>query len=439
MKSKKLLALLIILLNNNISFSQSKKITNDSILKDIKAYIIATDADTTKLITSIGFNVFIQKKVLNYLTDVSDLSLAKFYASYNTDNEKLNIGFNINYHNPNSKRLNFILNPIFEADLKNGFATLYKDGKANNNIRGGIKGTYLIPFSTMNFYKDVNKSRVNDFKILRTNKYKELEYNLNKETVAKTAQVNLINDSLVNPSIDTIFNHKMKFKKNESFESIGIAEANFIEKNRAFTWLQTAWISVWTLFPITEAEQYISIDNTQPFYETKFKLWEVNAQFTYLLDIKKVGTFFISPWIKYFKNNSANANLMTIVDYGKYSQFPGSNPQNFALLESNKAYLGTYNEFMTTNLNFQIVYISACQNTLIKPGFSFRFEKNWGDFSPSNLRFGLPLNIQGKEKTFNIELQYILSDINNYKSVANHKSTKTIGISLGLPFSLLYE
>ncbi len=441
MNAKHLLLLLITVLSNSIAFSQIKKITNDSILKEVKAVIIATDANTKKLVTNTGFNIFIQKKALNYLTGVSDLSLAKFYASYSTDNDKLNLGFNIPALNPKTRRLAFVFNPILEADVKNNFSTLYKDGEWKNNIRGGLKVTYLIPFSTMNFWADVNKNRKNDFKILRTNKYKELKEKLNKETVAKTTQVTLINDSVVYPTNDndTISNRKMKKKRNESFESIGLVEANYLEKERAFTWLQTAWFSAWTLFPITEAEKYISTDNTQPFQKTKFNLWELNLQFTYLIDNKKIGTFYISPWIKYFQNNSANADLMTTVDYGKYSQFPGINPQNLALLETNKAYIGTYNEFMTTNFNFQVVYITPFQNTLIKPGLSFRFEKNWGDYSPTNLRFGLPLNIQGKDKPINIELQYRINNINNYKSVADHKPTKIVGISLGFPISLLYK
>jgi hypothetical protein len=432
--------LLLLLTAVVIANEASAQITNESILQDIKSDIQSADANENLLVTKTGFNVFIQKKTLNYLTGVSDLSLAKFYASYTADNDKLNFGFNVPALNPYSRRLAFVINPMFEADVKNSFATLYKDDKWKNNIRGGLKVTYLIPFSTINFWGDEsNKSRKDDFKILRTKKYQELEKKLTEETTAKTAEVTLIDGSKATPTTQPASNQKMKKKRNESFESIGLAEADYLEKERTFTWLQTAWISAWTLLPLTEAEKYISTDNTQAFKKTKFNLWELNLQLTYLIDNKKFGTFYISPWIKYFQNNSANADLMTTVDYGQYSQFPGTNPQNFALLETNKAYVGTYNEFMTTNFNFQIVYITPFQNTLIKPGLSFRFEKNWGDYSPTNLRFGLPLNIQGKDKPINIELQYRINDINNYKSIAEHKPTKTVGISLGFPISLLYK
>ena len=126
MKVKHLILLLTTVLIANKVFSQ---ITNQSILQDIKTDIQTADANENQLVTKTGFNVFIKKKALNYLTGVSDLSLAKFYASYSTDNDKLNLGFNIPALNPYSRRLAFVINPILEADVKNSFATLYKDDK----------------------------------------------------------------------------------------------------------------------------------------------------------------------------------------------------------------------------------------------------------------------------------------------------------------------
>lgn len=437
MKSKILFILIISFLFLNETFSQSY---NQVILNELKTDISKTDSDSNKLITNTGFNVFMQRKAMNYLTGISDLSLAKFYSSYSTDNDRLNFGFNIPFSNPYTQRLAFIFNPILEADVKNSFSTLYKDGKWKNNIRGGFKLTYLLPFSTMNFWSNSSKmSRKKDLKILRTNKFNEIDKKMTEEFTTKNTKVTLLDGSTEVPTSNPVTDKAIQKKRNESFEIVGIAEADYLEKERAFTWMQTGWFSAWTMFPITEAEKYISIDNSQPFQSTKFKQWEINFQFTYLLESSKIGSFFISPWLKHFQNNSANADLMTNVDYNKYSQFPGSNPINLALLETNQAYIGSYKEFMTTNFNLQFVYITPLQNTLLKPGFSFRYEKNWGDFSPTNLRFGLPFSIQGKEKPINIEIQYRINDIGNYKSVADHKPTETVGLSLGFPFALFYK
>ncbi|MBS1949590.1 MAG: hypothetical protein JST37_01165 [Bacteroidetes bacterium] len=419
-----------------VSISQ---ITNTTILSDLKSEISTADGSTDMILSNSGFNILMQKKTINYLTGVSDLSLAKFYAAYTTDNDKLNLGFNIPAKNPYTKRLAFIINPIIEADVKSNFATLYKDDKWKNNIRGGLKITYLFPWSTLNFYTGEKTSRVNDLKILRTKKYEELKKKLNQEDADKTAQVNLISGSQVTAATPDISQRRYKKKKNETFEEVGKAEAEYIDKEGAYSWLSTGWVSIWGFTPLSKTEQYITPDASQPFTKTKFNLWELNLQANYIFDHSKAGTIYLSTWVKRFQNNSANASLMQNVDYGQYSQLPGANPINLALIETNKAYIGTYSEFMTTNFNFQVAYIVPWRNTLIKPGLSFRYEKNWGDYSPTNLRFGLPFNIQGKDKPINVELQYRLNDINNFKKVATHEVSKSLGISLGFPVALLYK
>jgi hypothetical protein len=124
MKVKHLILLLTTVFITNEGNSQ---ITNQSILQDIKNDIQTADRNAKQLVTNTGFNVFLQKKAINYLTGVSDLSLAKFYASYSTDDDKLNLGFNIPAFNPYTKRLSFIINPIFESDVKNNFSTLFSN------------------------------------------------------------------------------------------------------------------------------------------------------------------------------------------------------------------------------------------------------------------------------------------------------------------------
>lgn len=428
--------LILLTLGFNLAFSQ---IDNTKILKELKDEIISADQSSDMILSNTGFNILMQRKTINYLTGVSDLSLAKFYAAYTTENDKLNLGFNIPAKNPYTQRLAFIINPIIEADVKSNFATFYKDGEWKNNIRGGLKITYLFPWSTLNFYTNQESARSNDLKILRTKKYKEIEKKLAQEDKDKTDKTDLISGVSVTATTPDISQRRWKKKLNDTFEEVGKAEAEYIDKEGAYAWLTTGWVSVWGFTPLSRTEQYITPDVSQPFTKTKFNLWELNFQLNYIFDHSKAGTFYVSTWVKRFQNNSANASLMQNVDYGQYSQLPGANPVNLALIETNKAYIGNYAEFMTTNFNFQIAYLAPWRNTLIKPGLSFRYEKNWGDFSPANIRFGLPFNIQGKDKPINIELQYRLNDISNFKKVADHEVSKSVGISLGFPVALLYK
>jgi hypothetical protein len=426
MKSVLFLTVLTILIPSTINAQPAEAV---AILARLKAKI--TNADNTALLTDVGLNAILQRRVINYLTGVSDLSLARFYASYTADNDKLNLGFNIPTQNSFTQKIHFIINPIVEADVKSNFATLYKDGKWKNNIRAGLKLTWLPGKGKIKFYR--SGEAVTNLKILRTKKYAAWK----NEQTANYAPVPLVSGSAVTSQSPS--QEKWDKKEKELNADVGKAEADYLEKEGGYTKIHNYWFSAWAFTPLSKTEQYVTSDATQPFKKIQFNLWEINLQGTYLYEWRKYGIVYGSLWIRRFQNNSANASLMTNVDYGQYSQLPGANPINLALLETNKAYIGNYSEFMTTNLNAQVVYFFPLYNTLLKPGVSIRYEKNWGDYSPTDLRFGIPLAIQGKDKPINIELQYRLNDISNYKNEANHKTKKTIGISLGFPIVLLYK
>lgn len=422
-----------------VSSSQIKMYDTDgSILKEIENQISIADLSANnEIISPVGFNVFIQKRVINYLTGVSDLSLSKFYATYGSDKSKLDLGFNIPVYFNSNRQLFLVVNPIFQANMKSEFSTLYSDGKWKNDIKGGLKLTYLIGKSSLTPEKNESK---NNLKVFRTKKYNEIKKQFEKEYSEKEEKVALISNKVDEKSyvIKDLNKKELKYKRNKTLDDFGKDEAEFLIKEKGYSKFNTFWFSFWVLFPLSEADNYISPNNTQLFEKIKFSLWDVNFQFTWLHEKRRIGTFYFTPWIKVFQNNSAYADLMKKVDYVQYSQFPNSNTQNLALLDNNKAFIGDFDEFITTNINFQFVYMTPLEKKLIKPGFSFRFEKNWGEFSPTNLRFGLPISIQGKEKPVNIELQYRINDVGNYLGVDDHETSKIFGISLGLPIVLLY-
>jgi hypothetical protein len=135
---------------------------------------------------------------------------------------------------------------------------------------------------------------------------------------------------------------------------------------------------------------------------------------------------------------------MTSVDYNQYLQLPGLDTLNAAILQTNKAFIGEYREFVTNNVNLQLV-ISAPDKKkdggekIVTLGVSVRFEKNFGEFSATNWRFGLPLRFKGKDKAVNIEPQIRLNNTNNYSNKANYKVQPVFGINVGLPFTALFK
>lgn len=233
-------------------------------------------------------------------------------------------------------------------------------------------------------------------------------------------------------------------KKLEDFESeIAKAELETLYEKDSYTWSQTSWISLWGFYPLTEKKNYIAENNTQIFTKQKFNPWELNAQFNYLRE-GHLGSFFFTTGYKLFQNNYALADLMTSVDYNQYLQFPGIDTLNAAILETNKAFIGKYKEFVTSNINVQVVLSLSDKKKdggekFLTAGISVRFEKNLGDFSATNWRFGLPLRFKGKDKAINIEPQVRLNNTNNYSNKENYKVQPVFGINLGLPFTALFK
>jgi len=443
MNQKIIIACLLIFFWKLQASAQKNTLTAETVLEDLKQEILFTDSLQTKVITDVGFNMYVQKKVATYLSGASDLSLASFYGTYSSDADRLNLGFNIPLNNRYTSRLKVILNPMIETNIKNNFAAVYKNGAWQNDIRAGLKATFLLPFSTLNFdvLRDEHDDKYNDLKIVRAKKYNELAKKIREEESVLERGYKLLNDSTIMPTHDKDEKKSaVKKKRKELYQAIGQSEIDYIETQRSNYWLNTYWISGWFMAPMTETEKYISKDNVSSFETKKFKLWDVNLQLNWLSDSKRVGTFFVSMWVKHFQNNSVTADLMNSVDYVQYAQLPGTDPQSFAALETNKGYVGAYDEFTTTAYHAQVVYFLPLFNTLIKPGVSVRYEKNWGDYCPQNFRLGIPLAIQGKgDAVVNIELQYRLNNLNNYRKDEDYSQNHTFGVNIGIPFVALYK
>lgn len=461
--------------------AQTKVTTYDELLTKVQDVAVNTDKIPEDiLVTGRGFNMFIQKKISTYLTGSSEISLSKLYATYSSESDKLTFGFNKATFDDN-KRLVSLFNPMLETNIKNSFATLYKKGKWQSDIRIGFKYSYLLPFSTINFYglnnasdqksKMIKKRNVATQAILDKIAKEKAAYNvagnatLTKSQAALKAplvqELQTLQQKVALTSTETsrvaelqamigridalTAKEPVKYdKKLEEYEDeIAKAEVDALYEKDTYTWSQTSWISFWGFYPLTEKKNYIAETNTQKFAEQKFKPWELNAQFNYLRE-GQIGSAFIAVGYKLFQNNSALADLMTSVDYNQYLQFPGIDTLNAAILETNKAFIGKYKEFVTNNINIQLVLSLPDKKKdggekLITPGISIRFEKNTGDFSANNWRFGLPLRFKGKEKAVNIEPQVRLNNTNNYSNKPDYKVQPVFGINVGLPFTALFK
>lgn len=163
--------------------------------------------------------------------------------------------------------------------------------------------------------------------------------------------------------------YKMEFAK---------AEADLLENKHTYSSSYVFWFSTWGFYPLVNSEIYTSTDSTQPFKAHTSAPWEANLQGNFLWEGKK-GTMFFNVGYRIFNNNSALADLLTQVDYNQYTQFVGSANINYALLQSDKAYIGTYSQFVTNNINSNLVLMLPFKG-FCNFGISGKIEKNFGDY-----------------------------------------------------------
>lgn len=472
----------------------------DTLGTDLWNYVVNTNKRIEKrLVSGQGFNVFMQRKISYYLTGSSEISISKAFATYSSEDDKLTFGINIKDIRKD-RRLRSLFNPLLEAGIKEGFSTFYKKGEWQSDIRMGFKYVYFSGNSTINFYgmehlknqqsemirkrgekgqeilKKIKKDReawleAPDSLIIKsrdsltaiytkereqteiaikklnennlTKKQRKKKEKLQKDLKDFNAVIAAARVLTVKDSTDLIKN--IRAQLDEYKQEIAEMEADALYKEHLYTWSRTSWVAIWGFYPLTESEHYMATDQTTPFANKLFNPWEINLQANSLWD-NSYGALYLALGGKVFQNNSALADLMNSVDYNQYVQFPGTDTLNSAIIESDKAFMGAYKEFTSTNLNIQVVLSLSDEKKeggarFCTPALSIRFEQNFGDYSATNLRFGIPLKFRGedKDKAVNVEPQIRLNDVANYSGKKNYKIQPIIGISVGLPFAALFK
>ncbi len=427
-------------------------------------------------------NLFIQRKVSTYLTGSSEISLSKLYATYSSESDKLTFGFNYPVKG-NDDRLISLINPLIETDIKDNFATLYKKGEWQSNIRLGFKYSYFFAKPTKIKFYGLESDRDQRSRMIRKRaeatqtiidkidkeqmayqkgvstllqesrtalkaKYeaelKGLANKTDKDSEGRKAELDAMLKTVAKLDAQEPYPYDEKLKEYEN--ELAKAEVNALYEKGGYNVSKTLWASAWGFYPLTERANYIAANSAQKFTKEKFRPWELNFQLNYLREGSM--TLLVSPTFRVFQNNSALADLMTSVDYNTYLQFPQViDTFNTAILESNKAFIGKYDEFVTSSFAMQFVFALSDRKKkdggerFLTPGVSMRFEKNFGDFSAFNYRLGFPLRFKGKDKdkAVNIEPQIRWNNLNNYADKEDYKVQPTFGINVGLPFTPLFK
>jgi len=249
-------------------------------------------------------------------------------------------------------------------------------------------------------------------------------------------------DKVLNKLIDDEMDTPVSLEEYKN--RIALAEVSKLYKKGSYNWFNNYWASAWGFYSLTAKDTYTALDSLHNFEPQKLKQWEFNLQMNGIHEKNNLISIYWAAGWKVFKNNSALADLMTLVDYYQYTQFPQTKQSNLAVSENDKAYIGEFRNFTTNNFNLKGVF--SLSNTyadgeerLCTPGLSAYIEQNIGEYNAMNIRIGVPLRFRGKETPINIEPQIRLNNICNYKNEENFKLKPVIGINVGLPFTALFK
>jgi len=114
----------------------------------------------------------------------------------------------------------------------------------------------------------------------------------------------------------------------------------------------------------------------------------------------------------------------------------GRDTLHLAELESDKAYIGNYETYITPSLKGRLVYFPPDSHV----GVSFLLEQNFGSYNLLNGRLGIPVVLINSKKlpAANFEFYVLFFDMSN-KIVSSKKygNTTSIGLHIGIPFSRL--
>lgn len=442
-KTRKLVLLLQLLITSNTIFSQGPNALKR--YTDRQNFVV--DSNKYKILTERGINYFIADKMITFLANDGDISLKKSYALVSTEDESFSFGYNFKNKTDSGQRLKFIFAPGIKADLADGLGSFYSNGKYNNNISATLKVT-LFGKSSL-FFDDSKQITQNNLLAPKPKKVPEIDQkgqmSLERQILAKQLYNkyeeerrmfeggfdSTMNKAKTDAIKDEFYKDQIKKYKAEFHEK----EAEILKEKGYYNAVFSYWHSVGLTIPFSESTYYV-VDKASDFIGEK-RNYNINGfyQLNLAWDSKKYGRFFISGGLTLKNNTTIHTKQMEEIDKQELKTIQSTDSTVIYQSSADKAYLGTFQSFFSSALNFQFIYyFPKLQNI----GFRLSYEKYLNDYHPLNYTFGIPIKLVGKEddKFVNIEPQVKLLDAYNTLGGSSKIGDRlVIGIKLGLPFS----
>lgn len=390
-------------------------------------------------------NILFADEVASYATTSSDLSLNRYYAGLDSDDGSLSFSINYNSREDNKlKPLRWLLSAGFKATSDEKFATIFKNGKFENNdlaVTGKVTliGNGTIVFSSSERSKekkdtDQKKDSLEKFeyepKTTPKPVYKRTEIIRNfrrellvryEEKIRQYAENDYSKDlDSLNLLFNKDYNQKEDIKKKteEFIESkyvdyygkIADEEISYMKKNKLYRRLSSFWFTFDFNAPIGEKTYTTTATKESP-ATSEIKFYQLKANLTSTIFWKFSGrqSLYATGRLSAFNNNNIIADeIKTSTFQTIYTQSPN---QQAIVTEDKDVYVlpSGYQNFVTGSAKMEVVYF-----VLDWIGISPAAEKNFGQYyHPLNLKIGIPLSLKDKDGKASVNLEPQYKRVNN--------------------------
>jgi len=435
------------------------KIINTLMEIDTKTHNAMGEKDHL-LVSRVGLNKFLAKKIGYFLTGEENPALHKNYLFLNSGEKELVYGHNW-YRTRTDDRVVSVWTLGLKADMKDGFAELAnKEGWAQNtgiNLKYTVYFTGGIKYDNLKEWqeeKDKSLTAAGKQKCAMNTKRRLFLMEQIEKLKAESNDFEAIQQSYRNDGAEDLCATKEDLIKETSaefyselkkkyLEAYYDKEVELLEGKEAKNLVRIGWLSFTGFAPFSTTTYSIITDIDYLPTPKNTYLATGNLNLNYFVEDKDLGKFLFNLGAEGLVNNSAKNE-----DIDKYTlnQIRQLTTDSIYLNEKEgDYYYGAYQDFVTGKFSGQITYyfpISKKYKKFLSGdwGLSARYEyETDGIKNKMNLRFGLPFLLKGKDKDspVNFEVQFKLNDIATWTDDSKKYS---VGISVGLPFSsIIYK
>ena len=394
-------------------------------------------------ISNRAMNVFLADKT-GYVSESGDLSFYTNYVTLNTSEGKFTINHNFQKVKGIDEPIQKLLSIGISVNIANSFTATFLDKQFENELGLTINYKWIGKVKThfapcVQSQNGGNQKQAMD--ALRAAILHSLEMEIHKKEVDFKVALNRIDTTDVPAqNIDKareVIQQNFYEDLQETYEEKSATQqAEVLTKTQNFKLINTYWTSFTAYIPLAFPKYTVAQSLTSALQEKHSYPLQLILSHTRFWESSKAGRIFFTLNGNMLFNNSKLGSALNKVTLAAYKNLGGTDTIHLANFKNDRAYIGSYETFVTPSLKARIVYYPTGSHV----GISFLAEQNFGRYNVLNGRLGMPIVLINSKKTpaVNFEIYVLFFDMNNKIKQAEKFGNKTsIGLEVGIPFSRL--